>query len=151
LKSNVAGDFLGDCVLVPPTASSSTLPAANTAFNQTGSNGAVQPLPVNLDNLDGCGFQLVTSGTLTGTWKVEVSNNYVSITMPALSSSYASGAVVWTDVTAQFSPAITNPAGSATNQFVQMYPLVARWVRITLTVASGTGNTTITYCAKGNR
>ena len=107
----------------------------------------------DLSNLDGCCFQLITTGTVAGAWKVEVSNDYVTANIRPVTNNgpQAAATAHWTDITSQFSPAITNPAGSATSQFVQMYPFVGRSVRVTFTPASGAGNAYATYFAKGNR
>lgn len=111
--------------------------------------------PVSLANLDGCCFQLINEANgganLTGTWKIEVSNNYAATMLPNPGQTAQVGQAKWTDITSQFSPTITNPAGSPLNQYVQAYPLVAGWIRITFTAASGSGKLTITYFAKGTR
>lgn len=131
----MVGDLLGDNVLIPAQAISGTTPIVADVKDLT--------------NVDGCCFQLQSTGTVAGTWKVEVSNDYSSVLRPALDQLPNTG--LWTDVTSQFSPAITNPAGSATNQFCQMYPFVGRSVRVTFTPSSGAGNVYATYFAKGNR
>lgn len=139
MKANMVGDLLGDNIVVYEQHITDTTPFVSE--------------PMCLDNLDGCSFQLITDGssTLSGDYKVEVSNNYVSDKTPNLNQGQQIGQVKWSDITSQFSPSITSPAGSDTNQYVQAYPLVARHIRITFTPASGAGDLTITYSGKGNR
>jgi hypothetical protein len=104
-------------------------------------------------NLDSLSFQLITTGTLTGTWTVEVSNNATppNSALSSISNIYGQelGAGDWTDITTSFTPSITNPAGSATNQYVQADTLTARALRITFTRASGTGNVDVYAYGKG--
>jgi hypothetical protein len=79
------------------------------------------------------GVQLVTTGTLTGTWKLEASND---------------GGTTWTDLVASFSPTVTQPAGSATAQWPQLLPLVAAQFRVTFTASSGSGTITAAVARK---
>jgi hypothetical protein len=111
--------------------------------------------PVNLDNLDGVSLQLINEASagnnVTGTWKIEVSNNYVSPKVPSLGQVQGRFPAKWTDITSQFSPAIANPSGAPLSQYVQAYPLVARWLRVTFTRSGSSGLITATYSGKGNR
>jgi hypothetical protein len=109
----------------------------------------------DMRTLDGISFQLVTTGTLSGTWVVEVSNNATpaSSSATSISNIYGQelGAGTWTDITASFTtPAITNPAGSPTNQYVQASPLTARAIRVTFTRSAGSGNVNVYAYGKGN-
>jgi len=110
---------------MPATAISGTTPIVS----------AIIPMAAH----DSVGLQLITTGTVAGAWKVEVSSNYVGTTN---GSQY--GAITasgdWTTIpNSEFSPAITDPAGSATSQYVQA-DLTCRNARITFTPASGAGN-----------
>lgn len=82
---------------------------------------------------DYVGMQLVTTGTLTGTWAIEVSNN---------------NGTDWSAITAAFSPAFTNPAGSATSQYGQCVPIVAGALRVTFTPSAGAGVARVNVCLK---
>jgi len=85
----------------------------------------------------------------TGTWKIEVSNNYVNPKLPGLSQ-FGGRDTKWSDITSQFTPAIASVT-AASSQYVQAYPLVARQLRVTFTPTAGLGYITVTYSAKGNR
>lgn len=136
MKANVVGDLLDDNILIPVQAISGTTPIVSDVCS--------------LDNLDGVGLQLVTTGTVAGTWKIEASNNYVSNKIPNLNQNAQASGIQWSDVTALFGT-ITQPAGSATSKFYQCHPLVCRFLRVTFTPTSGAGNVSAFYCAKGNR
>ncbi len=75
--------------------------------------------------------------TLTGTWLIEGSNDY-SPGGAAVNGQAPEGGH-WTDITARFSPTITNPAGSALRQLVSA-DLGVRAFRVLFTPASGTGD-----------
>lgn len=109
-------------------------------------------------------LQLITTGTITGTWLIEGSNNHVPATSASPGASlsnidiYGEAADVtvdWTDITALFvkaaaGTAVSNPAGSATN--IPAYnkdPLGFRSLRITITAASGSGTARVNGYAKG--
>src|SRR3982750_2774878 len=66
------------------------------------------PIPskvVGMNDKDSVGMQLISTGTVAGNWKVEVSNDFV----PSTNGSVY-GAVTatgnWTDITSEFSPTI---------------------------------------------
>lgn len=75
--------------------------------------------------------------TLTGTWAIEVSNNY-SPGGAAVNGQAPNGGS-WTNVTSAFLPTITQPAGAVTNQYVQA-DLGARAFRVRFIPASGAGD-----------
>ena len=143
MKANEVGTLLAENILCWQTAISGTTPIVLDVKD--------------LSHLDGCSFQMVndTGSTVTGTWKIEASNNYSSTKVPNLNQNATRFPPIWTDVTAGFKTlggsAITNPSGSAMSQYVQAYPLVAGAVRVTFTPASGAGTITVLYRAKGNR
>jgi hypothetical protein len=152
LKANTVGDFLFDNIL------STTIAGTDKYVYQLlvdGTTTAFTTDPVDLTNLDGCGLQLINEASggsnVTGSWKIEVSNNYFNSKAPSLAQGTNRFPPKWTDITSQFSPTITDPTGSALSQYVQAYPLVARWLRVTFTRASSSGLITITYSGKGNR
>lgn len=136
MKANVVGDLLDDNILIPVQAISGTTPIVSDA----------RPI----DNLDGVGLQLITTGTVAGTWLIEGSNNYVSNKIPNLNQNAQASGIQWSDITALFG-SVTQPAGSATSQFRQCHPLVCRFVRVTFTPSSGAGNVSAFYSGKGNR
>lgn len=108
---------------------------------------------VDMRDKDSIAFQLETTGTLTGTWAVQVSNNFVPVTNGSgsygqMASDGTSGpAAIWTDITSAFSPAITNPAGAPTDQYVQA-DLTCRSVRVVWTRSAGAGTTQVLVFAK---
>lgn len=141
MKANVVGDLLADNIFCYEKLTVGTTPIVLG--------------PVSLSNLDGCSFQLINEANggsnVTGTWKIEVSNNYTDTSLPSLNQNGARFPAKWTDITSQFSPTITDPSGSPLSQYVQAYPLVAGSIRVTFTPVSGTGLITVLYFAKGNR
>ena len=123
--------------------------------------GAFGPETV-IDNADGTSDQthvrnmrtnttlslhLTTDGTLTGAngWKLEFTNG------PETDNRTATGPVTsefdWVDSGLTF----TVPAGSATNQFVHVENILAKWVRVKwdATGASGSGNVSASVMSKG--
>jgi hypothetical protein len=98
-------------------------------------------------------MQMLTTGTVAGTWLVEGSNNYVAAGANSYGAIAAAGE--WTDITAAFitnidNDPIANPSGSPLEQPAwNRDPLGWRDVRITFTPASGAGNVTLLGYAKG--
>ena len=136
MKANVVGDLLDDNILIPLQAIVGTTPIVSDVMS--------------LDNLDGAGLVLNSTGTVAGTWKVEGSNNYTSAKIPNLNQGAQVNSIRWADITTAFGT-ISQPAGSASTKFYQAYPLVCRFIRVTFTPSSGTGNVSADYCAKGTR
>lgn len=92
------------------------------------------------------GMQLVTTGTLVGAWKIEVSCSPTAIDTLNPGPSSASGRPVISavnddpsDITSAFSPTIA-AVTTASSQYVQASPLNAGYVRATFTATSGSGN-----------
>lgn len=93
----------------------------------------------------GFSLQLVTTGTLTGSWKIEFSNDYFD--NGSAPTNQPQNAGDWVDMTAKFSAtnfflgpaAISQPAGSATDQFLMGSFVRIRAIRVTFTAASGSG------------
>ena len=133
MKANVVGDLLDDNLLIPLQAIVGTTPIVSDVMS--------------LDNLDGAGLVLNSTGTVAGTWKVEGSNNYTSAKIPNLNQGAQVNSIRWADITAMFGTI----SGSVGTKFYQAYPLVCRFIRVTFTPTSGAGNVSADYCAKGNR
>jgi hypothetical protein len=88
--------------------------------------------PTNISGLAGISYQFVWTGTPNGSFSFEVSNNHdpdraSSSTWTALSTSLISG---YSGI---------NPAGSASNSYIDLLGLQAKWVRCKYTNASSTG------------
>lgn len=77
------------------------------------------------------GLQIVTTGTLTGTWKLYASERK----HPDLTSN-----TDWVDMSTHADFVETNPAGAATNWRTSSILLKSEWLRLEYTNASGTGN-----------
>jgi hypothetical protein len=133
MKANMVGDLLDDNILIPLQAIVGTTPIVSDVCS--------------IDNLDGAGLVLNSTGTVAGTWKVEASNNYVTTKVPNLNQGAQVNSIRWADVTALFGTI----SGSVGTKFYQCYPLVARAIRVTFTPSSGAGNVSADYCAKGTR
>lgn len=92
------------------------------------------------------GLQLVTTGTLQGTWKVEVSCSPTAIDTYSTAPSTGSGPPTVTavnddasDITSAFSPTIASVT-AASSQYVQAAPLYAGYIRATFTPTTGSGH-----------
>src|SRR6478736_10053191 len=122
MKHNVIGTYGDENVLIPVTAVSGTTPIVSRIKD--------------LQSMDGLSAQLITTGTVAGTWLVEVSNNYSPAgTAQLLQRAYAGD---WSTITnASFSPAIAAVISGGTSQPVQMAPFMWRWARFTFTPSSG--------------
>lgn len=84
-------------------------------------------------NHAGFGANVVTSGTLTGTWTLWVSDKPA----PGLADD-----TDWVDVSAHADFVESNPAGSTTKWVFGSRLLGHRWARLKYVNASGTGNLT---------
>jgi hypothetical protein len=73
-------------------------------------------------------YQLRAIGTMTGTWKIQVSD---------LPDPVESTDTDWVDLT--LAVAITQPAGSDSKDFVGLAGLESKWMRPVYTNASGSG------------
>lgn len=109
--------------------------------------------PVTTDAMDAreadfVGVQLVTA-TVSGSWKIEVSNDYVI----GGSGGYgqAQNAGTWSDITTAFFPAIAAVVSgvSGENQYVQA-EICTRAIRYTFTPTSGTGTAKAIGCMKAH-
>lgn len=91
--------------------------------------------PDNIFHCDRYSLQLVTVNdggqTLTGSWKVEVSNDYTPASTGTNYGQVAGNAGKWSDITSAFSPAIAAVTDNS-SQFAQM-DIRARAIRVTFT------------------
>lgn len=90
----------------------------------------------------GCSFAPVWTGTPSGTFTVQVSNDYV----PNLQN--ASAPVTpgtWNTIQTMVP---TQPAGSASNTFIPVYAIVANYIRLVYIGSSGTGTLSGAFTAK---
>lgn len=102
--------------------------------------------------LDNVSFQLETQnsagavgGTLAGSWKVEIANDYV----PSVVEGAVPTAGNPIDITADFDPAIPAATSGGQNYPINLAMLPYRYVRVTFTPTSGTGRAAAYTCAKG--
>lgn len=84
--------------------------------------------PMLISRLANCSYQFLWTGTPTGTFTIQVSNK----PNPDLATD-----TDWTTLT--LATAITQPAGSASNDFVDLSGLPALWVRPRYVNAASTG------------
>jgi hypothetical protein len=98
------------------------------------------------------GVQLVTTGTLAGNWKVEVSCSPTAVatanTDPTTSAKTPTLAAVNddpSDITTAFTPTIASVSSGGSSQYVQCSPLNAGYFRATFTATSGAGNARVNY------
>lgn len=98
----------------------------------------------NINGLPGISFDLVWTGSPTGTFQVQVSNSY---------SQDPEGNVIaagnWTTLpTSSFSGTYPVPSGSGSSGFLDVVGTEAAWVRLAYTATSGTGSLTVIAAAK---
>jgi len=108
---------------------------------------------IDMRDFDSVGLQLISTGTVAGTWLIEMSNDYVprqnTNSYGQVSSTLDTAQGTFTDCTALFlkaaaGTAIANPAGSATSQYAQPRDFIrCRALRITFTPSSGAGNVAV--------
>lgn len=92
--------------------------------------GATSSASIDMQSLLYGSLEAVWTGTLTGTFKVEGSNNN--------STFYDTGTIT------------TAATGAAGGQLINIgFPVGFRWIRLTYTNASGSGNLTISGTGKG--
>jgi hypothetical protein len=98
------------------------------------------------------GMQLVTTGTLAGSWKVEVSCSPTAVptanTDPTTSAKTPTLAAVNddpSDITSAFTPTIGTVSSGGSSQYVQCSPLNAGYFRATFTATSGAGTARVNY------
>ena len=101
--------------------------------------------PTNINRLPGLSYDLLWTGTPTGTFAVQVSNTY---------SQSPDGKTVinagnWNTLpTSSFTGTYPAPAGSSGNGFLDVVGTEAAWCRLVYTPSGGTGNLTVVPAAK---
>lgn len=108
----------------------------------TNASMATSVTPVSPLSLDLCAvgsFQVIWTGTPTGSFVVEVSN----------ADSDRSGATSnWVDISSLITPTLTAPAGSAGSMYINLDNIGAKYVRIRYVATSGTGVLNVWGCGK---
>jgi len=126
-----------DCQLIATQAVSGTTPIVSRV--------------VDMRDFDDIGLQLITTGTVAGTWLIEASNDFVAAMNGNAYGSISNGTSpvgTFTDCTAFFTKAaagtaIANPSGAATAQYAKpLHGIRCRALRITFTPSAGAGNVT---------
>jgi hypothetical protein len=112
------------CYVIPTQAISGTTPIISRTTDLNGTKGV--------------SYLLVTTSTVAGSWKVEVSNDYSGAGGGNFMQPPTAGD--WVDITSAFSPSIAAVTSGGSSQFVQMGPLSCRTIRVTFTPTSGAGN-----------
>lgn len=134
MRSNLLGKG-GQCYIIPTQAISGVTPITSAI--------------ITTDVIDLLSLQLVTTGTVAGTWTIQASNDYIAT--PA-GEAYGSQP---TQATGTFSSytgfTFAAPAGSPTSQFVEKSGFGPRAFKLTFTPSSGAGNVTAIMFGKGNR
>jgi hypothetical protein len=100
--------------------------------------------PTNINGIPGISYDLVWTGTPTGTFQVQVSNSY---SQDPEGNPINAGS--WNTLpTSSFSGTYPVPAGSSGFGFLDVVGTEAAWVRLQYTAASGTGTLTVIAAAK---
>lgn len=99
-------------------------------------SGSVTSAVTNIFFKDNIGIQLVWTGTLAGTFAVQISADYSADTKTGN----------WTSITLNPVP---TAAGSADNAYVDITQISAPFIRVVFTYSSGSGNLTGTIVGKG--
>ena len=103
------------------------------------SQASITSSVTNLAGLRNVSYQLKWTGG-TGTISIQVSNNYD----PHLATGD------WEPLdSSSFSPALSQPAGSAGSQFIEIPDIDAEWIRVKYTRTGGSGTLTGWVKAKG--
>lgn len=114
---------------------------------------ANQQYIVEIDAIDKLTFHTVTSGTLTGTWTVLISNSWQAGSPSGQDESIAITPGNWVDITAQC-VGIANPAGSTSNALIDVIrtgiPTIgALACKLLWTKTSGAGNLDVWMMGRG--
>ncbi len=129
MQKNVYGEG-SEGIVIPTQAISGTTPIVSTV--------------TWINMLDNVGYQLVTTGTVAGAWKVEVSNNY-AVTWY---NNQAAGAGDWFDYTSRMTTIAAVLSGGS-NQIAEHIGCTCRAMRLTFTPTSGAGNVSAYFYGKG--
>jgi hypothetical protein len=113
-------------------------------FDTVTINANTNSSPVSVEHLITWSIQAVWTGTPTGTFKVQFSNDIAS-------DAIGTGVTNWTDVpSGMFTNGGTAPSGSAGNFSISSRDHVNyEWIRLVYTSTSGTGPCTATMVGKG--
>lgn len=112
-------------------------PYQNIPLTAVSSTQTVTSLVTNIYLKKLVSLQFVWTGTLTGTFSVQVSSDY---------DPHKPTNATWTPMTFSVAPVT---AGSAGNVFIDIVATSAVYLRVVYTNASGSGNLTSTISAKG--
>lgn len=104
---------------------------ASTSFNSGN---------IYIENCFSYSVQVVVTGTVAGSLKLQASNDVINIQ----SDPDGSGVTNWTDITGS-----TQAISGAGNGIYNVSSSIYKWLRAVYTSSSGTGNMTITVEAKG--
>lgn len=127
------GGLMSDRPLIGPV----TVLNASTATSLTSHPTIIQRLP-------GISYELVWTGTTAGTFAFQVSNSFKQAP-----DGTALVAGTWTALDSSvFQGTIPSAGGSPGSGFVDVMGTEAYAIRVVFTRSSGTGNLTITACAK---
>ena len=107
---------------------------SSVAGNGDMSQASITSSPIGLATIRDCGLQLKWSGG-TGTLTIEVSNNAVQRHPTDAFASVNTGD--W--VTLTLDRAITQPAGSASGDVIDLSEIPFRWARVKYTRSAGSG------------
>lgn len=113
-------------------------------INAVSMASSITSMPTSINRIPGISYDIVWTGTPTGTFSIQVSNTY---------SQDANGNVVtagnWTSIPSDaFSGTYPSAEGSAGNGFIDVVGTEAAWVRLVYTAVSGSGNLTVVVAAK---
>jgi len=111
-----------------------------------GATPIVSPV-ITTDVIDLLSLQLITTGTVAGTWTMQASNDYISTPMgelgdPSQSTGHFSSYTGFT---------FAAPTGSPTSAILEKSGFGPRAFTLTFTPSSGAGNVTAIMFGKGNR
>jgi len=116
------------------------IPIINNTSMATSITGPV----TNVFLIPGISYDLVWTGSPTGTFQVQVSNSYVPNAdgTPGVAGSWSTLPV------SSFAGTYPVPSGSPGNGFLDVVGTEAAWVRLVYTASGGTGNLTVVAAAK---
>lgn len=116
------------------------LPLINAVSMATSITGPA----TNINGMPGISYDIVWTGTPTGTFQVQVSNTYAQTPQGAVTN-----AGNWSTLPAgSFTGTYPTPSGSAGNGFLDVVGTEAAWVRLVYTASGGTGSLTVVPAAK---
>lgn len=128
---------MSDRPIIAPNLNKPVISAGDMSGNLTSLITVIQRLP-------GISYDLVWTGTPTGTFAVQVSN---TVTLRPDGTAATAGS--WNTLpTSAFAGTYPAPAGSAGNGFLDIVGTEAYAVRLVYTFVSGSGSLTVIPCAK---